>query len=283
MIENKTIGDRLKKMRKASGMSQTELAKILDCDQASISRLESGIQGISATQLVTIAHTYKVDLNSIATGQINYWGISRDFKRKPKVKKRYQSYLETYGREVIPIIRFLNNYKGSEYTQKLLSSLGIEDLAFIPPDEKVSLRCYLDLIGALISEGVDLQSHITKWIEHYNQKEVLGSLTDSFNNTKSPLQVTGLLVHNNCLLDSIFDQTILERKDNSFLISMKKKPYLQGVDLERTKIGPVLLNQKVKMHEEFPKLFSGQPLKGTFTKEFKKNLTGEARLILEVK
>lgn len=282
MLDNKTIGERLRKLRKSSGMSQTELAQILDCDQASVSRLESGIQGTSSLQLIQLAETFKVDLNSIVSGQIDYWETSRLFERKPKLKKRYQSHLETNGRELLPLFHLVDEKKGVGFTNKILKDLLLEDLRSIPPHTKVSVRCLIDFLQAVKDQGVDLSKEVKTWVTHYNNVENFGHLLEAFKNCKDPLDVIQLSLINNDQIDSVFELRLEERKSHYVIISLKKRAYLQGVDLEHTELAPIFTGLVKTFHEFFPEMITGRPLKGTFIKELKKNLTGEGLLRLEI-
>lgn len=56
-MDTKAIGQRIKKAREAAGITQDELAKVVDCSTKHIGALERGIKTPSLDMLVTIANT----------------------------------------------------------------------------------------------------------------------------------------------------------------------------------------------------------------------------------
>lgn len=71
MAINRVLGRELKRLRKARNLKQSELAPRLKLDQASLSRVEAGLQYLSAAQLVVANSIFAVDLSaSITRAQI---------------------------------------------------------------------------------------------------------------------------------------------------------------------------------------------------------------------
>ena len=62
--------DRLKDLREDSDLTQTELAKILDCAQTTYSRYETGITSVPVDVLIKLADFYQVSIDYI-TGRTN--------------------------------------------------------------------------------------------------------------------------------------------------------------------------------------------------------------------
>ena len=63
--EYKTILRRLKKARKKSGLTQTEIAKKLGKPQSFISKIENGERRLDIIELKKIAKLYKLDVKDI--------------------------------------------------------------------------------------------------------------------------------------------------------------------------------------------------------------------------
>ncbi len=56
-MDTKAIGQRIKKAREATGITQDELAKVIGCSTKHIGALERGIKAPSLDMFVTIANT----------------------------------------------------------------------------------------------------------------------------------------------------------------------------------------------------------------------------------
>lgn len=56
MVDRIILGQRLRKLREASGLSQKQIAECLSVDQSLISKFESGERSINSTQIDTICN-----------------------------------------------------------------------------------------------------------------------------------------------------------------------------------------------------------------------------------
>jgi len=73
-IINKEISQRVKKIREYKGISQQELAKLLEVSRPTVSQIESGERKISAVELVKLAEIFNISVEGVL-----------DFKKEPKV------------------------------------------------------------------------------------------------------------------------------------------------------------------------------------------------------
>lgn len=62
---DKNIGAFLRKMRTLNQWNQTELAPLMGLDQSALSRVESGKQQLTASQLVTFCHALGLESHKI--------------------------------------------------------------------------------------------------------------------------------------------------------------------------------------------------------------------------
>lgn len=66
----KTIGSNIRMVRKATGISQTELANRVGSDKSAISRYENGRQKLSLETLMRVADALDVDLVDLLKGKL---------------------------------------------------------------------------------------------------------------------------------------------------------------------------------------------------------------------
>jgi transcriptional regulator with XRE-family HTH domain len=59
------IGGVLREFRDEAGLTQGDVAALLDVDQATVSRIESGARALTARELVVLADEYAVSADSI--------------------------------------------------------------------------------------------------------------------------------------------------------------------------------------------------------------------------
>ncbi len=65
VLSKKKVGERVRAIRRERGMTQAELAKLLDTHFTSISQIERGLRGITVQQLVKLALALNVTPNEI--------------------------------------------------------------------------------------------------------------------------------------------------------------------------------------------------------------------------
>jgi transcriptional regulator with XRE-family HTH domain len=86
-VSNKEIGDRLRAIRRARGMTQTRLAEVLDTHFTAISQIERGLRGLTVHQLVKLSRALGVSPNQLL-GEIKSKDITRP--RNPRLLRRLQ-------------------------------------------------------------------------------------------------------------------------------------------------------------------------------------------------
>lgn len=70
-MNNTTIGDRVKNLRKAQGLSQKDFAEMLNLSQGFISKVEINRAQFTIEHIVSIANIFDVDLNLLLTGEVS--------------------------------------------------------------------------------------------------------------------------------------------------------------------------------------------------------------------
>ena len=110
-------------MRKVAKLSQTELGSCLSIHQSTVCRIENGTQTISAEELFKLASFFKVGMDALITGEIDFWLIAKTFKQLPPFPERYRLFPFTKVREVLPILKFMKQFHGKAFVTSSLKSL----------------------------------------------------------------------------------------------------------------------------------------------------------------
>lgn len=79
----KVIGARIRILRKRSGLSQEEVAEAINCDNATLSRYERGVNAPDGAQLVQLAALFKITPGEFLPG-------SADLQRQELIDLRTQ-------------------------------------------------------------------------------------------------------------------------------------------------------------------------------------------------
>lgn len=78
ILDEKTLGQRIRKAREKSGMSQTELAKTLGIGQRGISELENGNRKLSVFELITISSAMDTPISFFLEGELHQEDLDAD-------------------------------------------------------------------------------------------------------------------------------------------------------------------------------------------------------------
>lgn len=148
-----SIPNRVRAIRYFSGLNQTELSKLLECSQGTISKLENGELEPTAFHLVRMREVFGVSIDAIVDGLIPYRGIAERFSNSSLLPPRYARGAGTKLKFLYPLIRAFESRHGVEKLQKEIQKLGLKAAAFAEPELLVSSQTFHDLIEIYREQG----------------------------------------------------------------------------------------------------------------------------------
>ncbi len=103
-IDNKKVGEKLRKAREYLDLTQEQVANILNVGRDAIIRIEKGTRKISAEELANFSNLYRISMDDI----LNNDGI----KYSEQIFARgFDKLSEQDKKEVIDLIKLKNEYK----------------------------------------------------------------------------------------------------------------------------------------------------------------------------
>ena len=205
----------LKKLRKTCRISQIHLALTLDMDQASISRLEKGTQGITLDILVKLAKFYDLKVEQLISGKINYYALAQSFGQVPKIPSKYRTNENIHFRECYPILRLIRKFGGDSSLQQILGPLGLEDLVYMEPHHLINTLMLVDIFISAKSKKIISKRDIPFLANESLSPECLGSFYDVFIKQESPLDLMTSWVLNSPSFDAQNSFKLIKRKEDS--------------------------------------------------------------------
>lgn len=254
------ISEIFKKLRKTAGLSQIEMAKILGRDQATISRLEKGIQNLSLDSLFILSEFFEVSYQDILDGNINYWKVADKFGKKIKLNDRYLDLIHSSPREVVPVMRLIIEKKGADYLTSFLSQFGLEDLVHIPIDEKISSYIYFDLLSKALSENLVTEKDIGALVESMHSKDIHGPFFNTYDHQDDSFNMVKAYCLNTCQYEGGFENRIIEETDKTISIGSKPKEFLSQIDFSDSDLAYFLCDLKKEFFTKFPSFFGKKEL-----------------------
>jgi transcriptional regulator with XRE-family HTH domain len=153
LIPPLSIPDRVRAIRYFSGLNQTELSKLLECSQGTISKLENGELEPTAFHLVRMREVFGVSIDAIVDGLIPYRGIAERFSNSALLPPRYARGAATKLKFLYPLVRAFEQRHGHSRLQKEIVKLGLKPAVFAEPELLVSSHAFHDLIEVYRENG----------------------------------------------------------------------------------------------------------------------------------
>ncbi|GFZ93729.1 transcriptional regulator [Paenibacillus marchantiophytorum] len=105
------IGFRIKSIRKANNLNQSQFAKTIGISQGNLSEIEMGNSNPSAETLISIRVEYKVNLNWLLAGYDSTDGFTYDDSSEKKLIEEYRSLNDYDKNEIIEIVQLKNRLR----------------------------------------------------------------------------------------------------------------------------------------------------------------------------
>lgn len=140
------IHDRIRAIRFFAGLNQTELAKLLECSQGTVSKLENGELEPTAFHLIRLRQVFGISIDAIVDGLIPYRGVAERFSHSDLLPSRYARGAGTKLKFLYPLIRAFEIRYGAERFLSELAKIGVKAAVLAEPELLVSPHFFQDLI-----------------------------------------------------------------------------------------------------------------------------------------
>jgi len=264
------FGEIIKKLRKASGMNQTELAMKLNCDQAVISRLEKDQQTPSLSQLSIICDIFGLKIDYLIKGIVNYWQVSKRFNQRIDLPKKYQGERTSSFREIMPLISYVNIEHGPSTTHSFLKELKLDSLMFLGPNENISPVIVSDIYNCALKKKLFKKINLKKIVQISHNSEIHGEFYPLLSQLNKSTDKVNFWALNSSMYDSIFHYEVKrDSKEIELKITLKNDEFINE---------PWFLlysEYREQYLKEIPKLGSKTASKVQLVSEFPKNVRDE--------
>lgn len=252
-----TYAELLKNIRIAAGMSQVELARKINCDQAVISRFEKGTREPSLEYLSKYADIFNLKIDYLVNGSVNLWDLAKRFDQKISTKcTKYLHDQNSYLREIYPFLLFIKDEKGINYTQNFLKNMGVDSLLYFGPNEKISTHIVFDFIQNLLDSKIITKNNLSKIIKKSQLSESHGIFYEFMTKLENACDIINFWAINSTYYDSLYSYDVKRVFDQIDLIAKIKldENKLNSLD---TKVIEFYSQYRTLYLLELPKLETG--------------------------
>jgi transcriptional regulator with XRE-family HTH domain len=171
---NDFSGRIIRAVRKAKGISQLELAKIMGIPQPTMSKIERGQSEINALQWAIFCEKFEIDHSSLLSGYVELdkspITVSDEFEVGDfKLLKRYAEQRSTSVRFIAPILKYAEEVLGVDYNISFFKTKKIDPDYFYILDNTVNMRLVYEYLN-------ELQKHVS-----------LDKLLDGYKTSSNPV------------------------------------------------------------------------------------------------
>jgi transcriptional regulator with XRE-family HTH domain len=270
----------LKKLRKVSGLNQVEIADIINVDQTRLSRIENGKQKLEVVQLMRISKFFEIPVDNLVNAKVNFFQIAEKFNRPLPIPKKYLDDRYSKMRDILPIIFFLDQAKGIEHRNALLTELGIDAIFILDPNIDISMHFKLDLLRNLINQKILITDNFNGLIKETRKIEIHDLLHTSFIEHLDPIQLVHNYILNIKMYERNFSYDIKEMSKRSALIKVKPEKHLDKINYEDGVLKNCICDIRSQTLQQLPRYIDLPDLKLTH-KEC--HFHGDKQCIYEIK
>lgn len=140
------IQDRLRAIRFFSGLNQTELSRLLECSQGTVSKLENGDLEPTAFHLIRLREVFGISIDAIVDGIIPYRVVAERFSNSDILPTRYARGAGTKLKFLYPLVRAFEMRYGVDRFLTELGKIGVKSAVLAEPELLVSQNFFSDLV-----------------------------------------------------------------------------------------------------------------------------------------
>ena len=253
------LGGILKTIRKAAGLNQVEVARLIGVDQPAYSRIESGSQGITIWQLAKLGHTYKIPIDTLAEGQVNLLRVSAEFGKMPPLPGRYQLLPHSRIRDLVPSLLFLSLTVGHAPAKKVIEELGLLGAIGLPPEQPIGVEAGLDLLRWMITARVLTSDSFSTLVDQTRESEANDFLHPVYSTQSTPLNLIQSLVLNSHHYEENFRYQVEAIDRASLEISVLPADHMREVGYKDDILGDMLCRLHREKLAQWPRYIGARP------------------------
>jgi len=259
-MNTENLGLIFKKLRKTAGLSQIEMAKILQRDQATISRLEKGTQSLSLESIFVLSKFFEIKYEDLLSGHVNYWAIAKKFDVPLKIEAKYLDNNHSVVREVIPLMRMIVKKQNTDGLKTFLKRFNLEDLIYMCPSESISFHIYFDLLQRALQSELISKDDIPSLVAETKSMEYHGSFYKVYQKQPNPIKIIKAYSYNSPQYEGAFEHNIIDFSERAVTIGFKVRDFAKEIDFAKGDMGSFLIDYKKAYFSELPSAFGFDPL-----------------------
>jgi transcriptional regulator with XRE-family HTH domain len=242
--------------RKASSLTQVEVAKELQISQSALSKLEHGILVPSAIEWFDFCRITGIPADSLVTGTIERLKpitlSSSDREGGFKLPKKYALNRGSKMRSMVPFISFFKEKLGDSHFDSFCKHQMLDADYCLDLDNTISLQFGLDLWETLIQKGALSRNQVSRIARASRNPLIHGSLGNGYLKENERSQLLASLLEHAHFYECNFDYRIEDRRKKWFEFSVSPVSHVAELGVRRgSDVGRMICEYKKSYFENF--------------------------------
>lgn len=247
----------LKAIRKHQRLGQVQVAKYLNLEQSSYSRVESGSQKLTAEQWFLFCEMTQTPPDAAFLGYIDFLrpigsqgiGAESEFD----LPERYAFERGSSIRKILPLVEYAKKEWGKKKWTDYLQKVELKPDFFLYLDNEINLNFEMDLARELIKGGSLTPKALPEILAPVTTPSFQGQLRFHYRNVQEPSERLKKLFSDQKHYETYFNYTVLEESPGSMDISVTPGDHLGAFSYRKDSI---LHDHLCRYRKTFLKSFS---------------------------
>ncbi len=234
----------IRSARKRMGLTQQEVAKVMNVSQSALSKVEHGILIPDLFQWYDFCQTTGIHELSCKFGFIDN-GQNIVLKHNPRegsyqIPERYAHHRGEAVRNILPFLDFMKKKMGATAYRDYLKKVHMDEDYFVDYTNQVNMNFLMDMTGELINHaGLNAQT-IKELTSAVRQPQFHGVLSQGYEKVKTSEKVVNLVVKNMEKYQLDTHYKILDQKTDSVDIAVAPNSHMRIFDYKNSQWGSFL-------------------------------------------
>jgi transcriptional regulator with XRE-family HTH domain len=262
----KQISRLMRGCRKILGLSQKTVAAELGLDQSGLSRVESGLQDLTAPQWFVFCQLVGISPDSLRLGYIEMPAQIRfklSDRKGIRLPERFSHHAHSKIRSAVPIASYCEEVLGSPEFNRYMESVGVDSDLLIDLNGPININFIMDTARHLIETRKLRPSAISQLSKAVRSEAIHGSLSYEYNRVAGDRQkLLTALISNMDQYDSDFVYKVEDLKNEHMDISVKPTANLLNFNYRHDSVlGDFLCQYNKGFFSNFSSYGRNQPAK----------------------
>ncbi len=185
---------------------------------------------MTVTELAMVGQYFKVSLDHLIMGLIDYWQVAESFGNDTFIPSRFRLFPFSKMRDPLPAFLEVVDTRSNAEIKSLLKNFGLELEMLKSAEQRIGVYFKLDLFKLMIRNGHFSKSLLAQIEQRTSNQMVQGLMNSTLKNQPSPQGILQSWITHHDEYESHFLPKIVETRKNKIVLTLTPNQHMQEVD-----------------------------------------------------